>query len=166
MKNSLYFFFLIILILPILLKAQTVIGRLVDENGAALAEVQLQLYASQYVYDATSGSDGSFSFNNITGVEDNQLPTGYIVSDNFPNPFNPTTKIKFEIPGQVRNDNMLVTLKVFDILGNEIATLVNEEKPTGTYELNWNAANLPSGVYFYRLQAGSFVQTQKMILLK
>jgi len=57
-------------------------------------------------------------------------------------------------------------MKVYDILGNEIKTLVNEEKPAGTYELTFNAANLPSGVYFYRIQAGSFVDTKKMILLK
>ena len=59
-----------------------------------------------------------------------------------------------------------VVIKVFDVLGNEITTLVNEEKPIGTYELDWNAANLPSGVYFYRLQAGDFIQTKKMILMK
>jgi len=57
-------------------------------------------------------------------------------------------------------------LKVYDVLGNEVATLLNEEKPAGTYELTWNATNLPSGVYFYRIQAGSFVETKKMILLK
>ena len=57
-------------------------------------------------------------------------------------------------------------IKVFDILGNEIETLVNEEKPTGTYELTWNAENLPSGVYFYQLRAGSFVETKKMVLMK
>ena len=69
--------------------------------------------------------------------------------------------IKYSIP---KTSNVLI--KVFDVLGNEIETLVNEEKPVGIYELNWNAANLPSGVYFYRLQAGSFVETKKMILLK
>ncbi len=61
---------------------------------------------------------------------------------------------------------MSVQLKVFDILGNEIETLVNEEKPAGTYELTWNAENLPSGVYFYRIQAGSFTETKKMVLMK
>jgi len=85
----------------------------------------------------------------------------YSLKQNYPNPFNPATNLSYSItqPG-------LVTLKIYDVLGTEIETLVNEEKPTGTYELNWNAANLPSGVYFYRLQAGSFVQTRKMILLK
>jgi hypothetical protein len=80
---------------------------------------------------------------------------------NYPNPFNPSTVISYQLP--VSRE---VTLKVFDVLGNEVATLVNEEKPAGTYELTWYAANLPSGVYFYQLRAGSFVQTKKMLLLK
>jgi hypothetical protein len=85
----------------------------------------------------------------------------YQLNQNYPNPFNPSTKIKYSIT-QPSN----VVIKVFDILGNEIEILVNEEKQTGTYELTWNAEGLPSGVYFYRLQAGSFVETKKMILLK
>jgi len=90
----------------------------------------------------------------------------FSLSQNYPNPFNPVTKIKFEIPDQVRHDNALVTLKVYDILGREIATLVNEEKPAGEYEVEFNAANLPSGIYFYQLRAGQFTETKKMILLK
>jgi hypothetical protein len=88
-------------------------------------------------------------------------PDNYFLEQNFPNPFNPTTKISFSIPKLSS-----VTLKVYDVLGNEIETLVNEEKPVGTYELTWNAANLPSGVYFYQIRADNFIQTKKMILLK
>lgn len=80
---------------------------------------------------------------------------------NYPNPFNPDTKIKYFLP---QSSN--VTIKLFDILGKEVATLINEEKPAGSYDLNWNAANLPGGVYFYQLRAGDFIQTKKMILLK
>jgi hypothetical protein len=90
-----------------------------------------------------------------------EVPTDFLLSQNYPNPLNPSTKIKYSIP---QSSN--VVIKVFDILGSEIETLVNEEKPTGTYELMWNAANLPSGVYFYQLKAGDFIQTKKMILLK
>jgi hypothetical protein len=99
----------------------------------------------------------------VTGVtnEDGNIVATYSLSQNYPNPFNPTTKIQFSIPQSSR-----VVIKVFDILGNEIETLVNEEKSIGTYKIYWNAANLPSGVYFYRLQAGDFVQTKKMILIK
>lgn len=85
----------------------------------------------------------------------------FSLSQNYPNPFNPLTSIHYAI-----GKRQFVTLKVYDILGNEIATLVNDEKSAGNYEVNFNASNIPSGVYFYRLQAGSFIQTNKMILLK
>ncbi len=78
-----------------------------------------------------------------------------------PNPFNPSTTIKFSIPKQ-----SYVKLKIYDILGKKIAALVNEEKASGIYEANLNPANLSSGVYFYRLQAGNFVETKKMVLLR
>jgi hypothetical protein len=98
----------------------------------------------------------------VTDVEDTkQLPTEFLLLQNYPNPFNPSTKIKYSIP-QLSN----VVIKVFDILGNEIETLVNEEKPLGTYELTWDAAILPNGVYFYQLKAGDFIQTKKMVLMK
>jgi len=99
-----------------------------------------------------------------TFVEEEQItevPTEFLLSQNYPNPLNPSTKIKYSIP---QSSN--VVIKVFDILGSEIETLVNEEKPAGTYEVNWNAANLSSGVYFYRLQAGDYTSVKKMILLK
>ena len=88
-------------------------------------------------------------------------PTQFALEQNYPNPFNPSTKIQYSVP-----QTSQVQIKVFDVLGNEIETLVNEEKPTGTYELTWNAANLPSGVYFYQIKAGSFIETKKMILIK
>jgi len=93
----------------------------------------------------------------------------FALEQNYPNPFNPSTKIKYTIPNvETRRDASLqmVTLKVFDVLGNVVATLVNEEKPAGSYELDFNASQLSSGIYFYKLQAGSFVETMKMILLK
>jgi endonuclease I len=85
----------------------------------------------------------------------------FSLSQNYPNPFNPLTSIHYAI-----GKRQFVTLKVYDILGNEIVTLVNDEKSAGNYEVNFNASNIPSGVYFYHLQAGSFIQTNKMILLK
>jgi hypothetical protein len=89
------------------------------------------------------------------------VPAEFLLTQNYPNPFNPSTKIKYSIP-----QSSQVTIKVFDILGNEIETLVNEDKPAGTYELTWYAEQLPSGIYFYKLQAGNFIETKKMILLK
>lgn len=85
----------------------------------------------------------------------------YSLSNNYPNPFNPSTIIKYSLPYYG-----FVTLRVYDMLGREIATLVNEEKPPGTYEANFDASNLATGIYFYKLQVGSFVETKKMILLK
>lgn len=94
-------------------------------------------------------------------VRQENLPTVFALYPNYPNPFNPTTTIKFSIPNP-----QFVTLKVFDILGREVTTLVNEEKLPGNYEIQFDGSNLPSGVYFYRLQAGSFSDTKKFILLK
>ena len=88
-------------------------------------------------------------------------PNEYNLAQNYPNPFNPTTTIQYSIPQRSN-----VTLKVYDLLGNEVAALVNEEKERGVYTVNFDASQLSSGIYFYRLQAGSFVQTKKMILIK
>lgn len=88
-------------------------------------------------------------------------PTEFILSQSYPNPFNSSCAIRYSIPQLSQ-----VSLKVFNTLGEEIQTLVNEEKPVGTYELNWYASNLPSGVYFYKLQSGQYTSVKKMILLK
>jgi len=104
--------------------------------------------------------DGTFEYSNEILVNVT-ASLEFTLDQNFPNPFNPNTLIKYSIPNSSQ-----VSLKIFNTLGQEMETLVNEEKQVGTYEVNWNASNLQSGVYFYRLQAGSFVQTRKMILLK
>ena len=112
--------------------------------------------------------------NVITDVEGENisvLPENFKLEQNFPNPFNPSTKIRYSIP-DVGSGLAQTVLKVYDILGNEVATLVNEEKPAGTYEVEFstgsfgNASNLSSGVYFYKISAGSFNETKKMILLR
>ena len=91
----------------------------------------------------------------------NEIPQSFTLGQNYPNPFNPTTAISFQLSADDR-----VLLTIFDALGREVAVLVNEEKPAGTYKATWNATGLPSGVYFYRLQAGAFVETKKLLLLK
>jgi len=85
----------------------------------------------------------------------------YYLQQNYPNPFNPATTIKYQIP-----ELSFVTIRVFDVLGNEIATLVNEEKPAGSYDVEFDASSLSSGIYFYGLQAGSYIETKKMVLMK
>ena len=105
----------------------------------------------------------------VTFVEEekiDEVPKEFLLSQNYPNPFNPTTKIKYSIPIVGTQRAVSVLIKVYDILGNEIETLVNEEKSPGTYEVTWNAAGLPSGVYFYQLRTGSFIDAKKMILLR
>jgi len=99
----------------------------------------------------------------VNGLEANTdiLILDYSLQQNYPNPFNPFTVIIYQVP-----ENSFVTLNVYDVLGNEIVTLVNEEKPLGSYSVDLNASSFPSGVYFYRLQAGSFVETKKMVLMK
>ena len=98
----------------------------------------------------------------ITGVnEQNNLPASFSLRQNYPNPFNPTTTINYSIP-----KSTYVTKKVYDILGREVTTLVNENKPVGNYSVQFDAGKLVSGVYFYRMDSGSFMQTKKIILIK
>jgi hypothetical protein len=102
-----------------------------------------------------------------------EMPDKFSLYQNYPNPFNPTTKIKFDIPqktviarSRATWQSLMVTLKVFDILGKEIATLVNEQLSSGTYEVTFDGSNLPSGIYFYQLKTEKFSETKKLILLK
>jgi len=94
-------------------------------------------------------------------LNDSKLLPSFYLFQNFPNPFNPTTTIRYQIP-----TTELVKLKIYDLLGREMKTLVNEEKTVGNYEIEFDARELTSGIYFYRLQTGDFVQTKKMLLLK
>jgi hypothetical protein len=97
----------------------------------------------------------------LTGVEDNALPKVFAVYQNYPNPFNPSTSFRYDVPGAT-----YVSLKVYNVLGQEVAALVNETKSAGRYSVAWNATGVASGVYWYRLQAGDFTQTRKLILLR
>jgi len=105
----------------------------------------------------------------VTSIEDHEKPVvlDFKLSQNYPNPFNPSTTIKFSLPVTLSGDEgSFVTLKIYNALGEEVAVLLDKELTTGTYEVEWNASNIPSGVYFYQLKTGSFVQTKKMILMK
>jgi len=104
-------------------------------------------------------TNGGVSFAEEEEID--EIPTDYYLSQNYPNPFNPNTKIRYSVP---QTSNVMIT--VFDILGNEIETLVSEEKPVGSYEVELDGSQLASGIYFYRLQAGSYVETKKMVLMK
>jgi hypothetical protein len=121
--------------------------------------------------DTVSADTGSIAISppityiksSVTAVRqvDNNLPDNFNLEQNYPNPFNPTTQINYSIPSSRK-----VVLKVYDELGREVAELVNSDQSAGNYSVDFNASGLASGVYFYRLQAGSFVQMKKMILMK
>ncbi len=114
-------------------------------------------------YTSPKGKVYIYSRINFTDIKDlhEKSKLNFHLYQNFPNPFNPTTNIQFSV-----SSREYVQLKVYDILGKEIAILVNEEKPAGKYEVNFNASSLASGVYIYKIQAGDFISSKKMILLK
>lgn len=97
----------------------------------------------------------------ILNVENESFPIHYELLQNYPNPFNPSTKIKYQIP-----ELNFVIIKVYDVLGTEITTLVNEEKIAGSYDVDFDGNELASGIYYYRITTGNFSQTKKMILIK
>ncbi len=111
-------------------------------------------------------TERKFEYSEIVEVEIENLPTEFELFQNYPNPFNPKTVIGYTIGTSHSPAKGFVILKIFDVLGNEVATLVNEEKKPGVYEVEFNASQLPSGVYFYRLRAGGYDITKKLILMK
>jgi photosystem II stability/assembly factor-like uncharacterized protein len=120
-------------------------------------------YTASYVFGKTTNGGGPFvSVNQISSI----IPNEFILYQNYPNPFNPVTNIKFTIPSNVKGETSNVKLIVFDILGREIVTIINEKMRPGTYEVKWNAENIPSGIYFYTLETNKFKETKKMSLLK
>jgi hypothetical protein len=122
------------------------------------------LFAS-LIYSAWSeAGKPPFNTTSVNGKDIENL--NFNLSQNYPNPFNSTTKIRYTMPSNVKGVKSNVNLKVYDILGNEVATLVNEEKSAGNYEVEFNSGNLSSGLYFYMLRAGEFVETRSMNLIK
>ena len=104
-----------------------------------------------------------YTYMQVTGITEQSktIPKSFSLSQNYPNPFNPSTVINYALPKE-----SFVTIKVYDLLGREVKTLVNENKSAGSYSINFNSANLSSGIYFYSMTAGDFVHTKKLILLK
>jgi hypothetical protein len=141
-------------------------GITVDESGNCYLS---GLVSQNYVFDTISAAGGEYNLflaklrtENAVSVENTKSAVNsFGLDQNYPNPFNPSTKIRYSVQAAE-----FVTLKIFDILGREIKTLVNENKPAGTYEVDFNAANIPSGIYFYNLTAGNFTDVKKMMVLK
>ncbi len=170
--------------MPVKIRVFTSVGDTVIEvfNNSQSQDFQLEVRGNP---DSINFDYGNRILKDVskmaTGINNFSLPLEYSLEQNYPNPFNPSTKIKYTIATSPINPSPCqgegkrvrsVTLRVYDILGREVATLVNEAKQAGTYEVIWNAANLPSGVYLYRLivntfgKAGNFVCTKKLLLLK
>ncbi len=131
--------------------------------GLGLIEQEFEsiMEPSIYLISAIINGDTLGTIVGVKELSDNLDPKSIELSQNYPNPFNPSTNISFSIPKQE-----FVTLKIYDVLGKEIVTLVNEELAAGNHVNTWNAPNVSSGVYFYKLQAGKFSETKKMILIK
>ena len=110
--------------------------------------------------DSTSWTFKVYTITDVTASEPG-LPDRFVLAQNYPNPFNPSTTIRFSIP-----ERAYVSLIIYDLLGNEVETLVSAPLSPGVYAVRWNAASFANGTYFYRLQAGDLVQTKKLILLK
>lgn len=141
----------------VLFKARVIILRISNQiSGPVATELN---YSADGVIDLIS--DITSRPTNIPRVEDYLVPKNFEVKQNYPNPFNPSTTIEFSIPKDAN-----VSLRIYDILGKEVSTLVNEQRSAGTYVINWNASSFSSGIYFYRVTAGEFTETKKMFLVK
>jgi hypothetical protein len=137
---------------PIKVKAVNMELRIQDESGKLLNKL------------LTSGEEITISNSSIMKLKvsgNEVIPVEFSLEQNYPNPFNPTTKIKYSI-----KQNNLVTITLYDILGSQVKTLVNEEKPAGSYEFEFDGSAIASGVYVYKIKAGTFIDSKKMILMK
>ena len=153
----------------------SVAGEIVDGSGTVVA---VNNSTSSNPFTLTAPGPGDYIVNaghksplrwdsasvniSVTGVGENPSnPTVFKLYENYPNPFNPSTTLRYSIP-----EGSFTSIKIYNSLGSEVATLVNETKSAGTYEVEFNASDLSSGIYYYTLQAGSFSETKKMILMK
>ncbi|MGE5315391.1 MAG: T9SS type A sorting domain-containing protein [Acidobacteriota bacterium] len=143
--------------------ADTAIGATILKPGTKIGTLTGIIYYSGQRYKIVPRTNADFQ-NVVTSVaieRDNTAPKAFSLAQNYPNPFNPSTNIRFTVAKQ-----QTVTLKIYDMLGREVETLVSGQMNPGTYTVQWNARSLSSGVYFYRLQSGEFVQTMKLMLMK
>jgi plastocyanin len=132
-------------------------------GGGTVVLTQTGIHYYVCVPHASMGMKGTITVNSATDVKTvrETIPDNFVLMQNYPNPFNPATTISFALGAK-----SFVLLTVFDLVGKRVGTLLSVELPPGRYSQQWNAADLPSGVYFYRLQAGDFGETKKLILLR
>ena len=145
----------------LILNSQTITGKLVDANGTGLSGYQLKLYINPNIYSATSGNDGSFTFNNVTEVkEEEKLPTGYSVSENFPNPFNPKTRIFITLP---KSGNVKVS--IYNVIGQKVLSDIDRYFNAGTSYLDLELKGLRNGVYIANISIDDKYKVVKKIML-
>ncbi|MGD8307030.1 MAG: FISUMP domain-containing protein [Ignavibacteria bacterium] len=161
MKNVFYFFLSLMMIPQVFISAQTVSGKLVDENGDGLAQVPMQLYTSDGNYFTTSDTSGSFTFDfSATNIKDDQLPTGYSISNNYPNPFNPKTRILITLPNSEK-----VKVAVFNLLGEKVLEKVEQDYSPGTHFIDLELNGAANGIYFARITIGDKYSVVKKMML-
>ncbi len=131
-----------------------------DADGNETQEINQTWKGSGWVNNYRRSKTWQRQINDVA-VGGSEISSGYRLSDNYPNPFNPKTDFGFRIV-----DFGLVTVRVYDVMGKVVSTIVNEFKYPGEYQVSWDASNMPSGVYYYRLQTQKFTETKKMILLR
>ncbi len=163
MRRIVYSLLLISVCVPAILFSQTVTGKMIDHNGAALPGLNLQLHIQNSVYSTTSGSDGTFTFNGIVlGIEDeDNLPSGYAVSNNYPNPFNPKTRIGFALPtdGQVK-------INIYNSIGQRVVEEIEKNCGKGNNYIDLELNGLPNGLYIARIAIdGKFTVVRKLMLV-
>jgi hypothetical protein len=145
------------------LLADTALGATILPVGTRIGTLTGLIYYSGQRYKVVPRTNADFA-NVVTSVpfaQSGLAPKAFALEQNFPNPFNPSTTFRFSVAS-----SQMVSMKIYDILGREVETLVHEQMKPGTYSIQWNASHMSSGVYFYRLQSGSFVETKKLMLLK
>jgi len=149
------------------------VSQFLDSVNSLTAEGRVQWKSLTQIYDIWNSSYNKKPYFimcedmplSLTQISSN-IPEGFILEQNYPNPFNPSTKIRFQIPASVETTRWGVSLRIYDVSGKEVSTLVNNELKSGTYEVDWDASAYSSGVYFYSIQAGDFNVTKKMVLVK
>jgi hypothetical protein len=167
MRTNICVITIVVLFTPFSISRILLLQHTIDGNFPGAASVQAADVNGDSLIDVissglTANSIAWWNNDGIVGINDQtNLPCKLQLVQNYPNPFNPSTTILYQIP-----ERNFVTLKIYDVLGNEIATLVDEEKPAGEYEVEFIAGGLTSGIYFYQMKADSYSSTKKILLLK
>jgi hypothetical protein len=151
---------ILLLSYPKIISAQIIKGKLVDQSGAGLPNLQATLYITPNAYKTTSASDGSFAFANISSVEKEALPEGYVISNNYPNPFNPSTRINITVPVP-----SIIKIELVNMLGQSAADVIERHSKSGDNYFDLELDGLPNGTYFARISIDNKYSVVKKLML-